>query len=150
MTAPPTKLEVIHAYRRLYRGLLHAVSYAKPARFVVRDHLRAAFREPATTKSPGPAAADGSGATTATRAQAQAPVPAQWNAEQIKRTIWFCEAAAKERGLEHRILKNLIKVKINQYRDIKRWKKVFLENSAKYAPSPIALSLLFTRISRDG
>lgn len=123
MAAPPTKLEITHAYRRLYRGLLHAVAYAKPARFIVRDHLRAAFREQPTTKT----------TTTTTRpgAEGGSPVAAQWNPEQIKRTIWFCEAAAKERGLEHRILKNLVKVKLNRYRELQRWKSVYLESSAK-------------------
>lgn len=129
MTTPPTKLEIVHTYRRLYRGLVQAVSYAQPARFVVRDQLRAAFREkqqpPPRASSSSDADADADGA-----AAAQAP-QIQWNREHIKRTIWFCEAAAKERGMEHRILKNLVKVKMAQYRDVRNWKKVLLDSKDK-------------------
>ncbi|RSL72661.1 hypothetical protein CEP54_000604 [Fusarium duplospermum] len=80
------RLEAIHAYRRLYRCLLKAVQYTLPARFVVRDQLRSAFREPG----------------------------AKYNARGIQRTIWFLEAAAKEKGMEHRILKNLIRVQLRR------------------------------------
>ncbi|KAJ4038536.1 hypothetical protein NW761_009129 [Fusarium oxysporum] len=83
-----TPTEVRHAYRHLYRNLLKAVQYAIPARFVARDQLRRAFREPGATY-------DGRG---------------------IKRTIWFLQAAAKEKGLEHKILKNLLRVRQMRYR----------------------------------
>ena len=76
-----SQTEVIHAYRHLYRRLLHAVQYAVPERYVARDQLRKAFRERG----------------------------ASWDAEGIKRTIWFLDAAARETGLEHKILRNLIK-----------------------------------------
>ncbi|KAM0426965.1 hypothetical protein ACHAPT_007863 [Fusarium lateritium] len=78
--------EVTHAYRRLYRCLLKAVQHTIPARFVVRDQLRAAFREPG----------------------------ARFEEKAIKRTVWFLEAAAKEKGMEHRILKNLIRVHLKR------------------------------------
>ncbi|KAJ4316859.1 hypothetical protein N0V84_007651 [Fusarium piperis] len=81
-----SKLDTIHAYRRLYRCLLKAVQHTIPARFVVRDQLRSAFREPG----------------------------AKYDAKGIQRTIWFLEAAAKEKGMEHRILKNLIKVQLRR------------------------------------
>ncbi|KAJ3468652.1 hypothetical protein MRS44_002717 [Fusarium solani] len=77
---------IIHAYRHLYRCLLQAVQYTIPARFVVRDQLRAAFRDPELRYDP--------------------------NA--IKRTIWFLEAAAREKGMEHKILKNLVKVQLGR------------------------------------
>uniref|UniRef100_A0A0D2XUQ6 Uncharacterized protein n=1 Tax=Fusarium oxysporum (strain Fo5176) TaxID=660025 RepID=A0A0D2XUQ6_FUSOF len=83
-----TPTEIRHAYRHLYRNLLKAVQYAIPARFVARDQLRRAFREPGATY-------DGRG---------------------IKRTIWFLQAAAKEKGLEHKILKNLLRVRQMRYR----------------------------------
>ncbi len=73
-------LEVIHAYRHLYRGLLHAVQFSKPARFVARDKLRTAFREKGSKL-------DSRGAA---------------------RTLRFLEAAARERGLEHSVLKNIL------------------------------------------
>jgi hypothetical protein len=31
--------------------------------------------------------------------------------EGVKRTIWFLQAAAKEKGLEHKIVKNLLEVR---------------------------------------
>ncbi|PTD06035.1 hypothetical protein FCULG_00001430 [Fusarium culmorum] len=74
--------QISHAYRSLYRNILKAVQYSSPARFVARDQLRRAFREPGAT----------------------------YDERGIKRTNWFLEAAAKEKGMEHRILKNLLRV----------------------------------------
>ena len=80
----PSSLELIHAYRHLYRGLLHAVQYSMPARFVARDTLRDAFRkEDAST----------------------------FNKEKIGRTIEFLGLAAQETGLEHKLVKNLLHAK---------------------------------------
>ena len=73
---------IIHAYRHLYRGLLQAVQYSVPARFIGRDQLRSAFRQRGGT----------------------------FDEEGVKRTIWFLKAAAKETGLEHKIVKNLLRV----------------------------------------
>ena len=72
--------KVIHAYRHLYRACLHAVQFSKPARFVARDKLREAFRE--------------KGAVLDERGSI--------------RTLRFLEAAARERGLEHSVVKNLL------------------------------------------
>jgi len=77
----PSQLELIHAYRQLYRGLLHAVQYAKPGRFIARDQLRNAFRK---------------------------EHPSTFNKEKVERTTEFLKLAAQERGLEHKILKNLL------------------------------------------
>ncbi|KAF4980612.1 hypothetical protein FZEAL_3425 [Fusarium zealandicum] len=74
--------EIVHAYRQMYRNLLRAVQYSIPNRFVARDQLRSAFREPGAT----------------------------FDKKSVKRTIWFLEAAAKEKGMEHRILRNLLMV----------------------------------------
>ena len=87
--------DIIHAYRRLYRSLLRGVQYARPARFIARDQLRAAFREPG----------------------------AALDVEGVKRTVWFLEAAAKERGLEHKILKNLIEVQGKRATSALGWRK---------------------------
>ncbi|CAM1503986.1 Fc.00g015770.m01.CDS01 [Cosmosporella sp. VM-42] len=87
--------EVIHAYRRLYRSLLKAVQYTIPARFVARDQLRAAFREPG----------------------------AAYDEEGIKRTVWFLKAAALETGLEHKILKNLVRVRASRDHSTRTWKQ---------------------------
>ncbi|RYC61815.1 hypothetical protein CHU98_g4395 [Xylaria longipes] len=72
--------KIIHAYRHLYRGLLHAVQFSKPARYTARNQLRRAFREKG----------------------------AKYDYRGIARTIRFLDAATRERGLEHRVLKNLL------------------------------------------
>ncbi|OTB16312.1 hypothetical protein K445DRAFT_74783 [Daldinia sp. EC12] len=77
-----TDPRIIHAYRHLYRQLLHAVKFSKPARFVARDQLRAAFRDK----------------------------NAKFDPRNTTRTVRFLEAAARTRGLEHSILKNLLMV----------------------------------------
>ncbi|KAK1242082.1 hypothetical protein MKX07_000068 [Trichoderma sp. CBMAI-0711] len=103
--AAATNLEVTHAYRRLYRSLLQAVRYSAPARYVVRDQLRAAFRERS-----GAAELDGEG---------------------VKRTVWFLEAAARERGLEHKILKNLVRVRLESGWGWRSWRKALNESKQK-------------------
>lgn len=87
--------EVVHAYRHLYRCLLRAVQYSSPARYIARDQLRAAFRE----------------------------TPAALDAEGVKRTAWFLEAAGRERGLEHAILKNLLRVRGQRDAEMRSWRK---------------------------
>jgi len=61
------------------------VQYSSPAKYEARDQLRTAFRERG--------------------AAASAP-----DAPTIKRTLWFLDAAAREAGLEHRIVRNLLQV----------------------------------------
>ncbi|KAI0974769.1 DUF1763-domain-containing protein [Xylaria arbuscula] len=95
-------LNVIHAYRHLYRALLHAVQFAKPARYTARNQLRRAFREKG----------------------------AHYDARGIVRTIFFLKAAARERGLEHRVLKNLIMIAWHRYDDSPNWKHVQLAQLA--------------------
>ncbi|MCJ1229593.1 hypothetical protein MMC12_006262 [Toensbergia leucococca] len=79
----PSNQEILHSYRNLLRTGLHAVQYAKPARYTVQSRLRNAYRT------------NGS---------------ADFNAEKIQNTLLFLKNAAKETGLEHRILKNLLHV----------------------------------------
>lgn len=78
---PTTSLTAIQAYRHLYRALLHAVQFSKPARYIVRDQIRNAFRN---------------------------GQPQDLNQLRIARTLEFLAGAAREAGLEHKILKNLI------------------------------------------
>lgn len=77
-----TQTKVIHAYRHLLRTGLQAVCYSYPARNSLRDLLRGAFRDK----------------------------DAQLDERAIKRTIWFLKNAARELGIEHRIVKNLLMV----------------------------------------
>ncbi len=88
-----SKEEIIHGYRKLYRSGLRAVQFSKPARFVVRDQLRRAFRERGAT----------------------------FDADGVRRTVWFLNAAAAETGLEHKIVKNLVRVAHERYNHHLRW-----------------------------
>lgn len=94
--------EVIHAYRHLYRGLLHAVHFSKPARFSARNQLRRAFREKG----------------------------AKYDHRGIARTVRFLDAATRERGLEHRVLKNLLMMAWYRYDDAPGWRHAQLEQQA--------------------
>ena len=79
----PSRSEVILAYRHVYKHLLRAVQYSKPARFVARDRVRRVFRK--STEE-------------------------NYDASRIARTLQFLDAAAKVKGLEHKIVKNLMHV----------------------------------------
>lgn len=97
-----TNLEVVHAYRSLLRAGLRAVQFSKPARFVVRDQLRDGFRERGATL-------DG---------------------ERVRRTVLFLGAAAREAGLEHRILKNLVRVEGERRRARLPWQTLMTKEKA--------------------
>lgn len=77
----PSSQEIVRSYRRLYRHAIYAVQYAAPAKYTLRILLENAYRT-------GNAA--------------------DFDIQKINNTVTFLEGAAKERGLEHRILKNLL------------------------------------------
>lgn len=79
-SSTPTPTQLIHTYRHLYKALLQAVRYSKPSRYVVRDELRLAFRK---------------------------SDPSAYDAGKIARTLEFIEGAAREKGIENQILKNM-------------------------------------------
>lgn len=91
--SPPSSLDVIHAYRNLYRASLHAVQYSKPNRYTVRNQLRRSFRK---------------------------EHPLSFNPAKIERTIEFLKLAASERGLEHRVVKSLLHTKWWYYDHLKK------------------------------
>ncbi|KAF7544946.1 hypothetical protein G7Z17_g9563 [Cylindrodendrum hubeiense] len=97
-------IEVVHAYRNLYRSLLQGVQYAFPARAIARNQLRTAFREPG----------------------------AVFDREGIRRTVWFLQCATRERGMEHTILKNLLKVQQRRAYSDKGWRKSFHESKKEH------------------
>lgn len=104
-----SQLDVIHAYRHLLRSGLRAVQFSKPARFVVQQRVREAFEK---------------------------GTPDAYDAEAIRRTIWFLKAAAEERGLEHKIVKNLVRVARERVRGTSRplhWKTSLQKASTKKA-----------------
>ncbi len=88
---PPSHKDILLAYRHLYKYLLRAIQYSSPSRYVVQDRMRKAFRD-----SP----------------------PEEYDGRRIARTLEFLGYAAKYRGLEHRIVKNLMHVWFE------RWRKV--------------------------
>lgn len=114
-----SRQEVLHAYRHLYKGLLRGVQYAIPARYIVRDQLRGAFRDTTSTST-----------TTTT-----------WDAEAIKRTLWFLSAAGRQRGLEHRILRNLVRMHSERAAPTRRWRKALMWNKKPYVPLPEGASV---------
>jgi hypothetical protein len=72
-----------NAYRDLYKASLYAVEYSSPARNIIRTQLRKAFR--------------------------QSP-ESQFDPQRIENTIQFLYNAAKNSKMEHRVLKNLIRM----------------------------------------
>ncbi|KAH8770147.1 hypothetical protein F5883DRAFT_713981 [Diaporthe sp. PMI_573] len=89
--------EVLHAYRHLYRAALRAVCYSQPASTVARDQLRRAFRDKTST----------------------------FNKNTVRRTVWFLNNAARERGTEHKIVKNLIITQIcKEKASFRTWKSI--------------------------
>lgn len=112
-------IEVIHAYRHLYRAGLRAVQYSYPASTGVRNMLRQAFR--------------------AKDAQ-------QLNGRAIKRTIWFLKNAAREAGIEHKVVKSILRV--NFEREVVRryqqptWTQIVQGTEKKHRPCvPLLLDL---------
>ncbi|KAF7874150.1 hypothetical protein EAF04_002822 [Stromatinia cepivora] len=95
----PTRKQYIYAYRGLYRALLHAVQYAKPARYMGRNMLRDEFRK---------------------------GNPETFDQIRIDNTIKFLKLAAKETGLEHKLVKNLLRV---QYERGVQWKMQLKERT---------------------
>ena len=81
-------MDLIQAYRYLLRAGLRAVQFSKPARYIIVAQLREAFRD----SSP----------------EALATRRAQFKPDRIRRTVWFLNAAAKEKGFEHKIVKGLM------------------------------------------
>lgn len=78
---PQPQQPLIASYRALYKAGLAAVQHSSPARFAIRDKLRSAFR-PATS--------------TTTYSQARAD-----------NTVEFLRVAARRKGIEHSVVRNL-------------------------------------------
>jgi hypothetical protein len=72
---------IIHAYRHLHRHSLRAIQFSKPARYTLRDRVRLAFRKGSA---------------------------ADYEPQKVQNTLEFLQYAARENGLEHKILKNLL------------------------------------------
>ena len=77
----PSSQDIVRSYRLLYRHVLYAVQYAIPARHTARTLLQNAYRT---------------------------GTAADYDAQKINNTVTFLEGAAREKGLEHKILKSLL------------------------------------------
>lgn len=88
----PTQLEIRHAYRHLYKRLLRAVCFSKPARYCARDELREAFRKGSREN---------------------------FDCVKIARTIEFLESAINHKNMEHQIIRNLLLTKFWAKEDAK-------------------------------
>ncbi|KJZ80274.1 hypothetical protein HIM_00124 [Hirsutella minnesotensis 3608] len=97
------RTDILHGYRHLHRALMQAVQFQAPWRFVARDQLREAFRERG----------------------------ASWSASGAQRTLWFLQAAAREKGIEHKVLKNLLRVRQERINEGKAWRLVLHESKKK-------------------
>jgi hypothetical protein len=84
--APAMTLTIPQAYRNLYRATLRATLYSSPARFIIRNRLRSAFRAP-PSKQPYP-----------------------FDPSRISRTLLFLRSAAESPNLERKVVKNLVRV----------------------------------------
>ena len=73
--------ELVRAYRHLYQHGLRAVQFAAPAKYVLRNRLREAFRTGNATNV---------------------------DFSRIANTIEFLKGATREKGLEHKIVKTLL------------------------------------------
>jgi hypothetical protein len=80
--ASQSSTEIVSAYRALLRTSYRAVRYARPARNILRDRMRRAFRE---------------------------SLPEDFEAQRIRNTVQFFERAGRDTGMEHKVLKSLIK-----------------------------------------
>ena len=79
-------LTIPQAYRNLYRAALRATLYSSPARFIIRNRLRSAFRAP-PNKQKHP-----------------------FDPLRIDRTLLFLRSAAESPNLERRVVRNLVRV----------------------------------------
>ena len=111
-----SQIEILHAYRRLYRTALQAVHHATPAKYTIRDSMRRAFRFES---------------------------PEAFESTRIENTQNFLQRAKMDTGMEHRILKNLLHVKYFQHyarRDLRllvtsSLAQVYQTNSVKNLPT---------------
>ncbi len=68
---------------------------------------------------------------------------ATFDADGVRRTVWFLKAAAQDTGLEHHILKNLVRIAQERYRPV-HWYNI--TNMKPQPPSVYRLPLLSTRL----
>ncbi|KAF3936476.1 hypothetical protein ABW19_dt0208429 [Dactylella cylindrospora] len=104
MTNPsPSRQTLLHAYRHLLRAGLRAVQYSSPARYAIRSKLRHAFRRDNSNNT----SLKLYNATSFPSSRRPTIFPLAYSQTRIDNTIEFLNTAARRRGLEHTIVKNL-------------------------------------------
>lgn len=76
---PPPRSAIIASYRQLYKAGLSSIQHSSPARFAIRDKIRAAFRNGA----------------------------AVFSQQRADNTVEFLRTAARRKGIEHQVVRNL-------------------------------------------
>ena len=79
MGSPPST--VTAAYRSLFRTGLRAIQFSSPARYALKSTMRRSFREGSVS---------------------------DFDSVRIQNTIVFLENATKTRGIEHKVLRNIL------------------------------------------
>ena len=127
MSSAVSNAELAKAYRQLYRSGLRAIQFSKPARYVLRDQLRAAFR----------------GQRTRLTSEANNAATPKFDAEAVRRTVWFFNAAAASRETEHHVVQNLLITAFFRRRRAQKSQPTWtlIQNASKskiteYVPSP--------------
>ncbi|KAJ6264319.1 hypothetical protein Dda_0464 [Drechslerella dactyloides] len=103
---PPSRLDIIRAYRHLLRAGLRAVQYSSPARYAIRSKLRHAFR---------PEAPQNFNVYASPASQLPSVFPKTFSQTRIDNTIRFLDTAAMRLGMEHNIVKNLCHVEYRRH-----------------------------------
>ncbi|KAK6339066.1 hypothetical protein TWF696_009856 [Orbilia brochopaga] len=96
--APPSRLDIIRAYRHLLRAGLRAIQYSSPARYAIRSKLRFAF---------SPESPQNINVYSSPASHMPTVFPKTFSQTRIDNTIRFLNTAATRRGMEHEIVKNL-------------------------------------------
>ncbi|GAD97955.1 hypothetical protein ANI_1_1588074 [Paecilomyces variotii No. 5] len=95
---------IVLAYRHLYRQGLKVVNYSTPARHVLRRILRTSFRS---------ASRD------------------EFDPNRMANTLQFLQRATDSRGMEHKIVKNLLMVRYWEQPQVKKDARVFKGQDVK-------------------
>lgn len=109
---PVSNIRLLHAYRHLYRQSHRAIKFSIPARYPLRQHLRILFR-------------NGDANT--------------FDQNKIDNTLTFLRHAEEVSGLEHKILKSLLRVWF--------WERPFQTQRNRGYPASSAIGDLANRLN---
>ena len=93
---PPTRQQIVRSYRSIYRHALHAAQYSVPARYTIQALIENAYRNGRSE---------------------------DYDHQRIHNTLAFLRGAAREKGIEHRIFKNLLHTWWWENKNKRHWKE---------------------------